>query len=263
VRFATNPADGIRIAYELVGAGPPLLLFHGSLTSSAVWRMLGYVDALQAGHLLILVDARGHGDSDKPTTMDAYKIERLVDDVIAVLDDCQVPETAYLGYSMGGRVGFGLAIRAPERVHALILGGASHRPQNGALDRIIYPGFVDTIETEGIESFLQQWSARLGRALDPDVRAVVVGNDPRVLLPYLRQLDSEPGFDNENLSRIRRPVLLFAGEHDHERLADSRAAAAIVPGAELFVLADADHESTPRRVFDIVPRVEAFLDPKS
>jgi pimeloyl-ACP methyl ester carboxylesterase len=148
-------------------------------------------------------------------------------------------------------------------VHALILGGASHRPQNGALDRIIYPGFVDTIETEGIESFLQQWSARLGRALDPDVRAVVVGNDPRVLLPYLRQLDSEPGFDNENLSRIRRPVLLFAGEHDHERLADSRAAAAIVPGAELFVLADADHESTPRRVFDIVPRVEAFLDPKS
>jgi pimeloyl-ACP methyl ester carboxylesterase len=114
VRFATNPADGIRIAYELVGAGPPLLLFHGSLTSSAVWRMLGYVDALQAGHLLILVDARGHGDSDKPTTMDAYKIERLVDDVIAVLDDCQVPETAYLGYSMGGRVGFGLAIRAPE-----------------------------------------------------------------------------------------------------------------------------------------------------
>jgi hypothetical protein len=54
--------------------------------------------------------------------------------------------------------------------------------------------------------------------------------------------------------------LLFAGDHDHERLGDSRAAAGILPDAELFLIADADHESTPRRVFDIVPRVRAFLD---
>jgi pimeloyl-ACP methyl ester carboxylesterase len=260
VRFATNSDDGARIAYDLVGEGAPLLLFHGSLTSSALWRTLGYVDALRVAHQLILVDARGHGHSDKPTTMAAYAMERLVGDVIAVLDDCEVSETAYLGYSMGGRVGFGLGTRAPERVRALILGGASHRPQKGALDRIFYPGFVDTIETEGIESFLAQWSERLGRAVDPTVRAVLLGNDPRALVPYLRRTDREPGFADELLSSIRRPVLLLAGEHDHERLADSRAAAAILPDAELFVIAVGDHESTPRRVFDIVPRVRAFLD---
>jgi pimeloyl-ACP methyl ester carboxylesterase len=129
MRFATNSDDGARIGYDLVGEGAPLLFFHGSLTSSALWRTLGYVDALRVTRQLILVDARGHGHSDKPTTMEAYAMERLVGDVIAVLDDCEVPETAYLGYSMGGRVGFGLGIRAPERVRALILGGASHRPQ--------------------------------------------------------------------------------------------------------------------------------------
>ena len=159
MKFATNPDDGVRIAYELVGEGPPLLLFHGSLTSGALWGALGYVDALRAEYRLILVDARGHGHSDKPTTMDSYAMERLVGDVIAVLDDSDLPQTAYLGYSMGGRVGFGLAIRAPERVRALVVGGASHRPQHEALDRLIYPGFVDTIEMEGIEPFLEQWSA--------------------------------------------------------------------------------------------------------
>jgi pimeloyl-ACP methyl ester carboxylesterase len=260
LKFATNADDGRRIAYEVVGEGAPLLLFHGSLASSVLWGTLGYVDALRAAHRLILVDARGHGRSDKPTTMDAYSMERLVGDVIAVLDDCEVLQTAYLGYSLGGRVGYGVAIGAPDRLRALIVGGASHRPQSGALDRLIYPGFVDTIETEGIESFLEQWSERLGRAVDPTVRAVFLGNDGQALVPYLRQTDREPGFDDELLARFRRPVLLFAGEHDHERLADSRAAAAILPDAELFVLAGADHESTPRRVFDIVPRVRAFFD---
>ena len=262
MNFATNPDDGARIAYELVGEGTPLLLFHGSLTSGALWRALGYVDALHDEHRMILIDARGHGHSEKPTTMDSYAMDRLVGDVIAVLDDCELAQTAYLGYSMGGRVGFGLAIRAPERVRALIVGGASHRPQNGALDRIFYPGFVDTIETEGIESFLEQCSGRLGRAIDPAVRQVFLGSDPRAraVVPYLRQTDREPGFEESALSRMQLPVLLFAGERDHERLADSRAAAAILPDAELFVIADSDHESTLGQVDDVVQRVRAFVN---
>jgi hypothetical protein len=52
-------------------------------------------------------------------------------------------------------------------------------------------------------------------------------------------------------------VLLFAGDHDHERLTDSRAAEAI-PSAELFVIADSDHESAPRQVDEVVRRVRAF-----
>ena len=257
--FATNPEDGARIAYELVGEGPPLLLFHGSLTSGALWRALGYVEALRGEHRLILVDARGHGRSDKPTTMAAYAMERLVRDVIAVLDDCHVPEAAYLGYSMGGRVGFGLAIRAPERVRALVLGGASHRPQKGALDRIYFPGFVDTIEEEGLEAFLEQWSKRLRRTVDPTARAVFLGNDARALVPYIRQVDREPGFDDALLADIGLPVLLFVGEHDEERLADSRSAAAILPDAELLVIAGGDHASALQHVGELVSHVRAFL----
>lgn len=260
MKFVTNPDDGVGVAYGLVGVGAPLLLMHGSMASAAVFQALGYVDALRDEYELILVDARGHGRSDKPMTTDAYAMERLVGDVIAVLDDRGLAQTAYLGYSLGGRVGFGVAIHAPERLRALILGGASHRPQTGALDRIVYPGFIDTIENEGIESFLERWSERLGRAIDPAVRQMLLRNDRRAVVAYLRQTDREPGFDERTLSRVEVPVLLFAGEHDHERLADSRAAAAIVPDAALSVIAASDHESAPRHVDDVVALVRAFLN---
>jgi pimeloyl-ACP methyl ester carboxylesterase len=254
-----NPDDGVRIAYEVVGEGAPLFLFHGSGALGAVWWALGYVDALRYEHQLILIDARGHGHSEKPTAMDAYAMQRLIKDVIAVLDDCGLAQTAYLGYSLGGRVGFGLAIHAPERVSALILGGASHRPQAGTLDRIFYPGFIDTIELEGPEAFLEHWSERLGRPIDPNVREALLGNDPDAIVPYLRQTDREPGFDEGSVSRMNVPVLLFAGERDDERLADSRAAA-ILQNAELVVIADSDHESTLARVDVVVPYVRAFLN---
>ena len=259
MKSGANPDDGVRIAYELVGEGVPLFLFHGSGAFGAVWGALGYVGALRDEYQLIIIDARGHGHSEKPTTMGAYAMQRLVGDVIAVLDDCGLAQTAYLGYSLGGRVGFGLAIHAPERVSALILGGASHRPQAGALDRIFYPGFIDTIELEGPESFLERWSETLGRPIDPNVRQVLLGNDRDAIVAYLRQSDREPGFDDGSVSRINVPVLLFAGERDHERLADSRAAAAILQDGELVLIPDSDHESTLAQVDIVLPRVRAFL----
>jgi pimeloyl-ACP methyl ester carboxylesterase len=62
--FANN--KGIRIHYEVEGDGPPLVIQHGYSDSIETWYELGYVDALKGTHRLILVDARGHGASDKP-----------------------------------------------------------------------------------------------------------------------------------------------------------------------------------------------------
>jgi pimeloyl-ACP methyl ester carboxylesterase len=69
---ATNV--GIRIHYEVVGSGPPLVLHHGSFASGADWRDLGYADVLKHENQLILIDARGHGASDKPHNPAAYDL---------------------------------------------------------------------------------------------------------------------------------------------------------------------------------------------
>ena len=70
--YATN--DGIRIHYEAEGDGPPLVLQHGFAWKVKSWAMAGYVDALKARYRLIRVDARGHGDSDKPHDPAAYSL---------------------------------------------------------------------------------------------------------------------------------------------------------------------------------------------
>jgi pimeloyl-ACP methyl ester carboxylesterase len=62
--FADN--QGVRIHCQTVGNGPALVLHHGTLGSGADWANLGYADAMKEDHRLILLDSRGHGESDKP-----------------------------------------------------------------------------------------------------------------------------------------------------------------------------------------------------
>ncbi len=57
--------QGIRIHYQVEGEGPPLVLQHGFTQSIQDWYRAGYVDALKPAYQLILIDARGHGGSEK------------------------------------------------------------------------------------------------------------------------------------------------------------------------------------------------------
>ena len=83
--YADN--NGVRIHYHVGGEGPPLVLHHGLAGDLETWRAFGYVDSLNTDYLLILMDARGHGASDKPHDPEAYAMEHRVGDVVTVLDD--------------------------------------------------------------------------------------------------------------------------------------------------------------------------------
>lgn len=83
--FTTSP--GVRIAYDVTGSGPALVLLHGGANTRSVWREYGYVDRLQRNFTVITVDRRGSGESDRPTDTDAYDIRTLCADVHAVATD--------------------------------------------------------------------------------------------------------------------------------------------------------------------------------
>ena len=87
--FANN--NGIRIHYEIEGTGVPLILQHGFTDSLESWYENGYVETLKRDYGLILVDARGHGASDKPHETSAYAMERRTADILAVLRDLDIP----------------------------------------------------------------------------------------------------------------------------------------------------------------------------
>ena len=101
--YAIN--QGVRIHCRVEGEGAPLVLQHGFSWSMKSWVRPGYVAALRPHHRLILVDARGHGDSDKPHDASAYELSLRVGDIIAVRDALDVRAADFWGYSMGDGLG--------------------------------------------------------------------------------------------------------------------------------------------------------------
>src|SRR5215470_1886688 len=73
--------DGARIAYDVSGEGPALMLLHGGfIQTRGDWRETGFVSRLKGEFRVITVDLRGHGESERPRESAAYGIERLCDD---------------------------------------------------------------------------------------------------------------------------------------------------------------------------------------
>ena len=119
----TFDSAGVSIRYTVEGKGPPVVLVHG-LTSSADmnWRMPGTIKVLAESFTVIAMDCRGHGGSGKPEKADAYGVQ-MAEDVVRLLDHLKVPKVHVVGYSMGGMIAMKLAVKHPDRLLSVALGG--------------------------------------------------------------------------------------------------------------------------------------------
>ncbi|MFC6354690.1 alpha/beta fold hydrolase [Luethyella okanaganae] len=125
-------ADGVLIAYDVhggataVGEHPPIVLIHGFASTAAVtWESTGWVRALtDAGRVVVTLDLRGHGRSDKPHRADEFAPTLLGADVRAVLDSAGADVVDVVAYSMGCRVASAFVELAQDRVRRVVLGGA-------------------------------------------------------------------------------------------------------------------------------------------
>ena len=113
-----------QIAYDVLGAGAPIVMLHDFGESSAFWYEFGYVKmCLAQGRQVVLVDLCGHGDSSKPVEPGCGLID-CCDVVVAVLDHAGIRRADFLGYGFGGRIALCIAALAPNRVHAVAAGGS-------------------------------------------------------------------------------------------------------------------------------------------
>lgn len=117
--------DGLSIAYERAGEGPPAVLVHGFASSRVQnWKSTGWYGSLtEAGFSFLAIDCRGHGESDKPHDPLLYHHDRMAEDVANVMDAAGIERAFYIGYSMGGLIGLRFLARFAERVEKLVLGG--------------------------------------------------------------------------------------------------------------------------------------------
>ena len=110
-------ADGARLAYHLVGHGPPsVVLVHGWMTSGRVWDRLLELHPVDGA---LVVDLRGAGGSSRGAA--ALSLDRLVEDLRAVVDHAGLGRFHLVGHSMGGQLAQLLAARLPSRLRSLAL----------------------------------------------------------------------------------------------------------------------------------------------
>ena len=242
--------QGIRIHYRVEGEGSPLVLQHGFTGNLKRWYLHGYVDALKPNYQLILVDARGHGASDKPHDPAAYALPLRVGDVLAVLDAVNLDRTDFWGYSMGGWIGFGMAKYAAQRLHALVIGGAHPYEQRLPAS--------SRLDGSNPEAFLAALFGRLGvntAAIPPAIREELLANDFRALAAAQQD---RPSLE-DTLPTMTMPCCLYAGDAD-PLYSKVQECARTIPHATSFAMPGLDHAAAFREAGLALPQVTKFLN---
>jgi len=234
--------------------GQPLLLLHGF--TGAKEDFTDWVDALAAlGWHAVAPDHRGHGDSSKPASVEAYSMSILAKDSAALVDALGWEGFVLLGHSMGGFVAQRMAIADPTRTLALILMDTGHGPVE-AVD----PDLVTLAATIAVESgidTLADLMAEIDSPLDTAAHRRLLEDRPeyaqfedrkfRSTSPYLyasiaQELTSCP----DSLAGLgamdpQPPTLVLVGEQDVPFLGSAQRMAGVLPKSTLAVIPDAGH----------------------
>jgi pimeloyl-ACP methyl ester carboxylesterase len=212
-----------------------VLCVHGFASSCRDnWVETGWVRMLTAaGYRVIGVDQRGHGASDKPYDPRAYSMTAFVSDLIAVLDTYLVDAVRYVGYSLGARVGWQLAVDAPEHIDRAVLGGI---PDGRPLGRLrIDQARAYAEDGIPVEDAVTQNYVRLAeRVPQNDLRALIA------LAEGMRFGDADP----DPARPPGQPVLFATGSED-AILERSRTLAATAPNGTFVEIPGRHHFNTP------------------
>jgi pimeloyl-ACP methyl ester carboxylesterase len=243
---------GFTIHYDVAGAGPPLMLVPGTLSSAAHWEMLGYVAALADEFRVLSVDPLGHGASDKPHAPDAYHAAGVTADLVAVLDAEDIERAIVWGYSRGGWLTCGLAASHSERVSGVVLGGFASDAHEAELS--IQSAWVKHLGQGDWAGFWRTWGIEDSSPLQP----LEVANDPLAVAAAVA--GSQRPTRYIDLLRIECPSFHYVGGEDW--IAEHVRADAAVLGAPFAMLAGKTHlsafaEATPA-LAAVRPHLAAF-----
>ncbi|MBV9883014.1 MAG: alpha/beta hydrolase [Sphingomonadaceae bacterium] len=104
--------------------GEPILLLHGFPESHRTWRDVA--PRLARDFRVVAPDQRGFGASDKPEGVEAYRTDRIVEDLLALADALGLGRFTLVGHDWGGAVAWLAALRHPDRLHRLVIVNAPH-----------------------------------------------------------------------------------------------------------------------------------------
>jgi pimeloyl-ACP methyl ester carboxylesterase len=221
-KYGSNPAagktfthDGVKLYYEVYGAGEPLLLVHGNGGSIANFK--AQIDYFRKHYQVIAMDSRDQGKSgDSP---DKVTYEKMTDDLAALLDHLHAGPVNVLGWSDGGIEALLLGIRHPAKVKRIAAMAANLDPQG------MYPEiFV------AFKSMLD--------SIPPAARETPEGKRE---LKVAQMAFDEPHIEASALEAITAPTLVLAADHDAIRDEHTLEIYHHIPNSELCIFPNATH----------------------
>ncbi len=236
---------GFRLATRVTGQaeGAPWLVLSNSLGASMMmWD--GQLEKLNRTYRVLSYDTRGHGASDAPPG--PYSFPDLVGDVIAIMDHCKIAKATFMGLSLGGMTGMGLALSHPDR-----------------FDRIV----VCDARADNPEPFVKSWDDRMAAIDAGGLKAILNGTMERWFVEPWRKANPErlKAFEDaflktsvtgykgcaealktlnylKDLGAVKVPILYVGGEQDMGApIAAMGAMSAATPGSALAGIPDAAH----------------------
>lgn len=194
------PVNGLKLYYEVYGAGKPIVLLHGSyMTIGLNWSQL--IPELTKSHKVIALEMQGHGHTADIDRAPSYKA--LASDVAGLLKHLKIDSADVLGYSLGGTVAWQMAIDYPAMVSKLIIVSSVSKYkgwQQEVLDvlKIMSPGFLDQTPLkaayEKVAPNPANWRPFLTKYIAFDKQDFDLGDD--------------------NIKAIKSPVLIINGDND-------------------------------------------------
>ncbi len=221
----------VEIAYLDEGKGEPIVLVHGFASTKEVnWVQPTWMSTLtRAGRRAIALDNRGHGGSTKLYDPAAYHSAVMAEDVRALLDHLGLPRADVMGYSMGARICAFLALKHPQRVRSLVLGGLGGKLVEGVG---LPESIAEALEAPSPDAVTDP-TGRMFRAFAEQTKS-----DLRALAACMR--GSRQSLTRAQAAKIGMPVLIAVGTKDP--IAGSpHELAAIIPGARALEIPGRDH----------------------
>lgn len=259
-------AHGIRLHYYRTGGDkPPLVLVHGWTNSGLCWTQTA--QALEADYDVLMVDARGHGQSE-PLVGRFGEVER-VDDLVGVIETLGLKQPVLIGHSMGAATVAAVAVQRPDLPERVVLEDPPwfESPEARAAwiaSREPWSGWVRGLRQKPREMALEEYRRDNPLWSDQTVNLrldALLQMDLRVLADV--QWDLRPW--RELIRKIQCPVLLIIGESERQGIvspAMAQAAATLWRSGRWVQIPGAGHTARYDQFEAYIKEVRSFLNVK-
>jgi 3-oxoadipate enol-lactonase len=249
--YATTP-DNVRLYYEDIGVGTPILFVHEFASDHRGWEP--QMRAFGQRHRCIAYSARGYTPSDVPADESAYTYKHVMRDAVAVLDHLEIGKAHLIGLSMGAYTSLQVALNHPDRVRSLVFAGIGSGSERWYTDDFHKHSRAigDQFEREGSAAVAKSYG------MGPS-RVPFLVKDPRGFVEFQRRLaehdakgsastsrgfqGSRPSlydFESE-INKLEIPALIVVGDEDDRCIEPSLFLKHAIPASGLVMFPKTGH----------------------